>query len=39
MLARYKLPYVSQDISLGRPLGPSIALDNAGAMGRGRSSL
>jgi LacI family transcriptional regulator len=32
VLARNKLPYVSQDISLGQALGPSIALDNAGAM-------
>jgi LacI family transcriptional regulator, galactose operon repressor len=32
VLARNKLPYVSQDISRGLPLGPSIALDNAGAM-------
>ena len=32
LLARYKVPYVSQDISLERPMGPSIALDNAGAL-------
>jgi len=32
VLARYKLPYVSQDISLDQPMGPSIALDNARAM-------
>jgi DNA-binding LacI/PurR family transcriptional regulator len=32
VLARNKLPHVSQDISRGQPLGPSIALDNAGAM-------
>jgi DNA-binding LacI/PurR family transcriptional regulator len=29
---RYKMPYVSQDVSLDRPMGPSIALDNAGAL-------
>lgn len=33
LLARNKLPYISQDVSVGRPLGPSIALDNAGALG------
>lgn len=32
LLARNKLPYVSQDISRRLPLGPSIALDNIGAM-------
>ena len=32
LLARYKVPYVSQDISLERPMGPSIALDNGGAL-------
>jgi DNA-binding LacI/PurR family transcriptional regulator len=32
VLARYRLPYVSQDISLDQPMGPSIALDNAHAM-------
>jgi LacI family transcriptional regulator len=32
LLARHKVPYVSQDISIDRPMGPSIALDNAGAM-------
>jgi DNA-binding LacI/PurR family transcriptional regulator len=32
LLARCKVPYVSQDISLDRPLGPSVALDNAGAL-------
>jgi LacI family transcriptional regulator, galactose operon repressor len=32
VLARTKLPYVSQDISLDQPMGPSIALDNARAM-------
>jgi LacI family transcriptional regulator len=32
LLARYKMPYVSQDISLDSPMGPSIALDNAGAL-------
>jgi LacI family transcriptional regulator len=32
LLARYKMPYVSQDVSLDRPMGPSIALDNAGAL-------
>ena len=32
LLARTKLPYVSQDISLEQPMGPSIALDNARAM-------
>jgi LacI family transcriptional regulator len=32
LLARYRVPYVSQDVSLGRPMGPSIALDNAGAL-------
>jgi DNA-binding LacI/PurR family transcriptional regulator len=33
-LARNKVTYLSQDISLRLPLGPSIALDNAGAMAR-----
>ena len=33
-LARTKIPYLNQDISLRLPLGPSIALDNAGAMAR-----
>jgi DNA-binding LacI/PurR family transcriptional regulator len=32
LLTRYQVPYVSQDISLDRPMGPSIALDNAGAL-------
>jgi LacI family transcriptional regulator len=32
LLARNKMPYVSQDISLRHPMGPSIALDNARAM-------
>jgi LacI family transcriptional regulator len=32
LLARCKIPYVSQDVSLALPMGPSIALDNAGAM-------
>jgi LacI family transcriptional regulator len=32
LLMRYKMPYVSQDVSLDRPMGPSIALDNAGAL-------
>ena len=32
LLARYKMPYVSQDVSLDAPMGPSIALDNAGAL-------
>jgi LacI family transcriptional regulator, galactose operon repressor len=32
VLARNQLPYVSQDIALGHPMGPSIALDNARAM-------
>lgn len=32
LLARVKVPFVSQDIAVGMPLGPSIALDNAGAM-------
>jgi DNA-binding LacI/PurR family transcriptional regulator len=32
LLARNKMPYVSQDISLRQPMGPSIALDNARAM-------
>ena len=33
-LARNKVPYLNQDISLRLPLGPSIALDNGGAMAR-----
>jgi LacI family transcriptional regulator len=32
LMSRYRVPYVSQDISLERPMGPSIALDNAGAL-------
>ena len=32
LLARTKLPYVSQDVAVDLPLGPSIALDNAGAL-------
>ncbi|MBV8838471.1 MAG: LacI family DNA-binding transcriptional regulator [Alphaproteobacteria bacterium] len=32
LLARYNIPYVSQDIALDRPMGPSVALDNAGAL-------
>lgn len=32
LMSRYEVPYVSQDISLERPMGPSIALDNAGAL-------
>jgi LacI family transcriptional regulator len=32
LLARNKLPFVSQDVSRLLPLGPSIALDNVGAM-------
>jgi LacI family transcriptional regulator len=32
LLARTKLPYVSQDVAVNLPLGPSIALDNAGAL-------
>jgi LacI family transcriptional regulator len=32
VLARNKLPYVSQDVSRDQPMGPSIALDNARAM-------
>jgi DNA-binding LacI/PurR family transcriptional regulator len=32
LLARYKTRYVSQDISIKRPMGPSVALDNAGAL-------
>jgi len=32
LLARYHVPYVSQDISLDCPMGPSVALDNAGAL-------
>ncbi len=32
LLARNKLPYVSQDVAVDLPLGPSIALDNAGAL-------
>jgi len=32
LLARYNVPYVSQDIALGSPMGPSVALDNAGAL-------
>jgi len=33
-LARNKVPYLNQDIALDLPMGPSIALDNAGAMAR-----
>jgi LacI family transcriptional regulator len=33
-LARNQVPYLSQDISLRLPMGPSIALDNAGAMAK-----
>jgi DNA-binding LacI/PurR family transcriptional regulator len=33
-LARNHVPYLSQDISLRLPLGPSLALDNAGAMAK-----
>jgi LacI family transcriptional regulator len=32
LLARNKLPFVSQDVSRQLPLGPSLALDNVGAM-------
>jgi len=32
LLTRTKLPYISQDVSIDRPLGPSLALDNAGAL-------
>jgi LacI family transcriptional regulator len=32
LLKRVNVPFVSQDIAIGMPLGPSIALDNAGAM-------
>jgi DNA-binding LacI/PurR family transcriptional regulator len=32
LLSRHQLPYVSQDVAVQMPLGPSIALDNAGAM-------
>lgn len=32
LLARTKLPFISQDVSIDLPLGPSIALDNAGAL-------
>jgi len=32
LLARYRIPYVSQDIALAAPMGPSVALDNAGAL-------
>jgi LacI family transcriptional regulator, galactose operon repressor len=32
LMSRYKIPYVSQDVSLDLPMGPSIALDNAGAL-------
>jgi LacI family transcriptional regulator len=32
LMARNQIPYVSQDVSLERPMGPSIALDNIGAM-------
>jgi LacI family transcriptional regulator len=32
LLARNKLPYISQDVSVSLPLGPSLALDNAGAL-------
>jgi LacI family transcriptional regulator len=33
LLSRDRVPYVSQDVALQMPMGPSIALDNAGAMG------
>jgi DNA-binding LacI/PurR family transcriptional regulator len=32
LLARKKLPFISQDVSVDLPLGPSLALDNAGAL-------
>src|SRR5262245_50030595 len=32
LLARDRLPYISQDVSIDLPLGPSLALDNAGAL-------
>jgi DNA-binding LacI/PurR family transcriptional regulator len=32
LLTRCRIPFVSQDISSNRPMGPSIALDNAGAL-------
>jgi LacI family transcriptional regulator len=32
LLARHRIPYVSQDIALDKPMGPSIGLDNAGAL-------
>ena len=32
LLARNKLPHISQDVSVDLPLGPSLALDNAGAL-------
>jgi len=32
LLARTRLPYISQDVSIDLPLGPSMALDNAGAL-------
>jgi LacI family transcriptional regulator len=32
LLARNKLPYISQDVAVDLPLGPSVALDNAGAL-------
>jgi LacI family transcriptional regulator len=32
LMSRYGTPYVSQDIALEQPMGPSIALDNVGAL-------
>jgi LacI family transcriptional regulator len=32
LLARNKLPYISQDVAVDLPLGASVALDNAGAL-------
>jgi LacI family transcriptional regulator len=32
LLARNKLPYISQDVAADLPLGPSVALDNVGAL-------
>jgi DNA-binding LacI/PurR family transcriptional regulator len=32
LLARNKLPYISQDVAADLPLGPSVALDNTGAL-------
>lgn len=32
LLARHRMPYVTQDIALDTPMGPSIALDSVGAL-------